>query len=130
MTDTKRTTVTLTTNYMKKVEELIDVYAPTKAQVISKIVENFFDDPDNLTLLEKLREEKQKLLEQKRKKKYKHSEVIEEKIDNILKAADRIPISHFLKYLKIDIDYFFDKLPDWQEKFHIFYENDKIKKRK
>ena len=124
MTDTKRTTVTLSTNYMNKVEELVDVYATTKAQVISKIVENFFDNPDNIHLLEKLREEKKKL-----KKKNQEPEKIENKIDMILKSANKIPISNFLDYLEIDMHYFFDNLHKWQEKFNIYYKDDrKIKK--
>lgn len=124
MTDTKRTTVTLSTNYMNKVEELVDVYATTKAQVISKIVENFFDNPDNIHLLEKLREEKKKL-----KKKNQEPEKIENKIDMILKSANKIPISNFLDYLEIDMHYFFDNLPKWQEKFNIYYEDDRILKK-
>ncbi|MGV9200372.1 MAG: hypothetical protein ACOC4M_16315 [Promethearchaeia archaeon] len=55
-------------------------------------------------------------------------EIIEKRIKNILKAADKIPITDFLNYLKIDMEYFFNNLPEWREKYHIIYENDKIKK--
>ncbi len=41
MTETSRTTVTLNNSYMKLVEELVDVFGATKAQVIT-ISSNIF----------------------------------------------------------------------------------------
>ena len=60
MTETSRTTVTLNNSYMKLVQELVDVFGATKAQVISSIVEYFFNDNHNDALLEKLRSRKRK----------------------------------------------------------------------
>ena len=60
MTETSRTTVTLNNSYMKLIEELVDVFGATKAQVISNIVEYFFNDSKNDPLLEKLRARKRK----------------------------------------------------------------------
>jgi hypothetical protein len=58
MTETTRTTVTLNKSYMKLIEELVDVFGTTRAQVINNIVEYFFNDSNNDALLEKLRTRK------------------------------------------------------------------------
>jgi len=126
MTETTRTTVTLTPNYMDKIEELVGAFATTKAQVISKIVEKFFDSPENLALIENLRKEKKKKEDQRIKEEAKNPALIDKRITNVLTSANKIPIDSFLTYLKIDIEFFYDNLPKLKEKYKIRLVNNKI----
>ncbi len=119
MTETSRTTVTLNKSYMKLVEELVDVFGATKAQVISNIVESFFNDSHNDALLEKLRA-------RKRKENPPEEAEIEEKIMKYLKIADKIPFDVFLDHLNLDIEFVVNQLDDWAEKFQFLFIDNKI----
>lgn len=119
MTDTTRTTVTLNKSYMKLVEELVDVFGATRAQVISNIVESFFNDSHNDALLEKLRA-------RKRKENPPEEAEIEEKIMKYLKIADKIPFDVFLDHLNLDIEFVVNQLDDWAEKFQFLFIDNKI----
>ncbi len=126
MTDTSRTTVTLSDFNMSLVERLIGILGNTKAQVISSIVENYFRDEKNLELMEKLIELKSSIQEEKVKEEAKNPELINKKIVNILSTANYIPLDSFLKYLNINIEYFYDNLANWQKKHNFNVKNDKI----
>ena len=56
MTETTRTTVTLSKSSMNQVEELIGVFGNSPASVISRIVEHFFDYGRFDDILQRLRE--------------------------------------------------------------------------
>jgi hypothetical protein len=122
MTDTARTTVTLTERYMKRIENLVGKFATTRAQVISKIVENFLDSADYFNYLQQL--EREKLIEEDAvaKKMAKQPEVYDKRIKNVLSGANKIPIEEFLNYLNIEIRFFYDKLPEWKNKYNFTYE--------
>ncbi|TFG08739.1 MAG: hypothetical protein EU539_01440 [Promethearchaeota archaeon] len=126
MTDTARTTVTLTENYMNRIKKLVGKFATTKAQVISKIVENFLDSSEYFNYLEQLEREQTNYEINEAKELAKKPEIYHKKINNVLSGGNMIPIDEFLNYLNIDFDFFFDKLPEWKEKYGIFYENGKI----
>ncbi|MBY8983782.1 MAG: hypothetical protein KGD65_01810 [Candidatus Lokiarchaeota archaeon] len=119
MTETSRTTVTLNNSYMKLVEELVDVFGATKAQVISSIVEYFFNDSHNDALLEKLRA-------RKRKENPPEKVEINDRIRKYLKVADKIPFDVFLKHLNLDSEYVINQLGDWGEKYKFFFIDNKI----
>lgn len=121
MTETARTHVTLEKSYMDLVEELIDVYGTTKAQVISNIVQHFFNDNKNDLFLEKLRARKRKI-------KPPDEIEIEEKIRKYLKSADNIPFDVFIKHLNLDPDYVVNNLDEWGEKYNFVFDNNKIVK--
>lgn len=121
MTETTRTTVTLNKSYMKLIEELVDVFGATKAQVISNIVEHFFNDSRNDALLEKLRE-------RKRKEKPPEKLDLDNRIKKYLKRANKIPFETFIKHLKLDPDYVIDNLDEWGEKYNFFLIDNKITK--
>lgn len=121
MTETARTHVTLEKSYMDLVEELIDVYGTTKAQVISNIVQHFFNNSKNDLFLEKLRARKRKI-------KPPDQIVIEEKIRKYLKNADNIPFDVFIKHLNLDMDYVVNHLDEWGEKYNFVFDNNKIVK--
>ncbi len=122
MTDTARTTVTLTERYMKRIENLVGKYATTRAQVISKIVENFLDSAEYFNYLQQL--DLEKLLEEEAiaKEMAKQPEVYEKRIKNVLSGANKIPINEFLNYLNIDLNFFYDMLPEWKIKYNFTYE--------
>ncbi|MBY8982886.1 MAG: hypothetical protein KGD57_08050 [Candidatus Lokiarchaeota archaeon] len=117
MTETKRTTVTLSKIYMDLVDELIGVFGRTQAAVINNIVQYFFNDSNNFPLLEELRS---------RKKRKPNELIIEEKIRKVLKGARSIQLDHFLEYLEIDRSFLFKKLEEWKNKFNFELDYDKI----
>ncbi|MCK4382410.1 MAG: hypothetical protein KAW66_03870 [Candidatus Lokiarchaeota archaeon] len=121
MTETSRTTVTLNNSYMKLVEELVDVFGATKAQVISNIVEHFFNDSHNDALLEKLRA-------RKRKENPPEKAEINEKIRKYLKIADKIPFNVFVDHLNLDTEFVINQLDDWGEKYKFLFIDNKIVK--
>ena len=121
MTDTTRTTVTLNKSYMKLVDELIDVFGATKAQVISNIVEYFFNDSKNDPLLEKLRT-------RKRKEKPPSEIDIHNRLREYLSKADQIPFEVFLEHMKLDSDFVISHLGEWGEKYNFLLINNKITK--
>ena len=123
MTETSRTTVTLNNSYMKLIEELVDVFGATRAQVISNIVEYFFNDSKNDPLLEKLRA-------RKRKEKPPEQNELNNKISKYLKRADRIPFNVFIEHLNLDTDFVISQLDDWGEKFNFMFIDNKIIKNK
>ncbi len=123
MTETSRTTVTLNNSYMKLIEELVDVFGATRAQVISNIVEYFFNDSKNDPLLEKLRT-------RKRKEKPPEQNELNKKISKYLKRADKIPFDVFIEHLNLDTDFVISKLDDWGEKFNFMFIDNKIIKNK
>jgi hypothetical protein len=119
MTETSRTTVTLNYSYMKLVEELVDVFGATKAQVISNIVELFFNDSHNDALLEKLRA-------RKRKENPPEKAEIDERIRKYLKIADKIPFNVFVDHLNLDTEFVINQLDDWGEKYKFLFIDNKI----
>ena len=121
MTETSRTTVTLNNSYMRLIEELVDVFGATRAQVISNIVEYFFNDSKNDPLLEKLRERK------KREKPPSEMDV-NNRLKKYLSKADQIPFNVFLEHMKLDSDYFITHLKEWSEKYNFLLINNKITK--
>jgi len=119
MTETSRTTVTLNNSYMKLIEELVDVFGATRAQVISNIVEYFFNDSKNDPLLEKLRA-------RKRKENPPDSNELIKKISKYLKNSDQIPFNVFLEHLNLDKDFVISQLDNWAEKFNFKFIDNKI----
>ncbi len=121
MTETTRTTVTLSKSYMKLIEELVDVFGATKAQVISNIVEYFLNDERNDPLLEKLRARK--------RKEHPPEEIkLNETIKNYLKISDKIPLDIFIDHLNLDKDFVVRNLEEWADKFKFLIIDNKIVK--
>ncbi len=119
MTETTRTTVTLNKSYMKLIEELVDVFGSTKAQVINNIVEYFFNDNKNDGLLEKLRS-------RKRKEKLPAKSELDYKIKKYLKISDKIPFNVFLEHLKLDSDFVVNHLDEWGQQYGFVLIDNKI----
>lgn len=121
MTDTTRTTVTLSRSYMNLIEELVDVFGATKAQVISNIVEYFFNDKKNDPLVEKLRN-------RKRKEKPPDEGELFEKIEKYLKISDKVPFEVFVEHLQLDKEFVINHLEIWGKKFNFQIIDNKITK--
>ncbi|MFX1418481.1 MAG: hypothetical protein ACFE9N_06135 [Promethearchaeota archaeon] len=121
MTETTRTTVTLNKSYMKLVEDLVDVFGATKAQVISNIVEYFFNDSKNDPLLEKLQA-------RKRKEIIPDKGDLEIRIRKYLKRADKIPFDVFIDHLKLDAEFLVNNIDELGEKYNFRIINNKITK--
>jgi len=128
MTDTLRTTVTLTERYMKRIEKLVGKFATTRAQVISKIVENFLDSANYFDYLKQLEREKEIEEKEIAKKMAKRPEVYDKRIKNIFSGVNRIPINEFLDYLNIDYTFFLDMLSEWKDKYNFTYESGELLK--
>jgi hypothetical protein len=110
MTETTRTTVTLNKSYMRLIEELVDVFGTTRAQVINNIVEYFFNDSKNDPLLEKLRS-------RKRKETLPNKLELDKRIKGYLNRADKIPFNVFIEHLKLDPDFIIDHLEELGEEY-------------
>ena len=123
MTETTRTTVTLNKSYMKLIQELVDVFGATRAQVISNIVEYFFNDSKNDPLLKKLRA-------RKRKDKPPDKGDLDNRIKKYLKMSDKIPFEVFLEHLNLDSEYVINHLDEWGEKYEFMLIDNKIIKNK
>ena len=121
MTETTRTTVTLNKSYMKLIEELVDVFGATRAQVMSNIIEHFFNDNKNDALLEKLRT-------RKRKENPPGPAKLNQIIQKFLKRSDKIPFNIFVDHLKLDEDFVISQLDEWGEKFNFMFIDNKIVK--
>jgi hypothetical protein len=121
MTETSRTTVTLNKSYMRLIEELVEVFGATRAQVISNIVEHFFNDSKNDDLLDKLRS-------RKRKENPPSESNIDDKITKYLTVSDKIPIHIFVEHLKLDIEFVVNHLEEWGKKYAFRFIDNKIVK--
>lgn len=112
MTDTSRTTVTLSLVSMRQVEELVGVFGNTPAAVISRIVEHFFDYGRFDDVLSKLRAKKRALYPPE-------DSILKEKILNLFKGGDKIPLNDFIEYLEVDKNYVLDNIFEWSKKYNI-----------
>ena len=121
MADTDRTTISLAQFYMDCVEDCIGVLGTSKAQVISKIVEIFFDKPENIDYIEKLK--KKRMIAENKKL---IPSDIEKKIVNFLKFSNNIPIDDFIDFLNIDKEHLRKNISNCAEKFNFRYDNQKI----
>ena len=121
MADTDRTTISLAQFYMDCVESCIGVLGTSKAQVISKIVEIFFDKPENIDFIEKLK--KRRMIAENKKLAL---EDIEKKIENFLKFSNNISIDDFIDFLNIDKERLRENIAKWAGKFNFRYDNQKI----
>ena len=106
---------------MNLIEELVDVFGATKAQVIANIVEHFFNDSKNDPLLEKLRA-------RKRKEKLPEEIDLNNRIKNYLKRADKIPFEIFIEHLKLDSDFVINHLNEWGKKYNFMLIDNKVTK--
>lgn len=112
MTETTRTTVTLSKSSMKEVEELVGVFGNSPAAVISRIVEHFFDYGRFDDILEKLRAKKRTLYPPE-------ASEISKKIKNLFKGANRIPLDDFIDYINVDKMFVLKNLHIWTEKYNL-----------
>ncbi|MFW9771368.1 MAG: hypothetical protein ACFFFB_03385 [Candidatus Heimdallarchaeota archaeon] len=112
MTETSRTTVTLSKVSMDQVRELIGVFGSTPAAVISRIVEHFFDYGKFDDVLNRLIAKKRDLYPPDEK-------TIEKRINNLFKGANKIPLEEFIDYLEISKKFVFNNIHKWKEKYNI-----------
>lgn len=125
MADTDRTTITLAQFYMDCVENCIGILGTSRTQVISKIVEIFFNKLENLEWMDNIR--KKRKIDENRKL---DPAKFDEKIRNFLKIADNIPLNEFIDFLNIDMDIARKNLHFWAEKFDFRLDNQRIVKNK
>ena len=123
MTNTSRVHVTLEKSYSEMVDDLIDVFGATRPQVISNIVQHFFNDPNNDSLLNKLKERKRKISTP-------DPEILDEKIRKYLSRSDNIPFNIFVEHLNLDTDFVVENLDDWGKKYSFLFIDNKIVKEK
>ncbi len=122
MTETTRTTVTLSKSSMNQIEELVGVFGNSPAAVISRIVEHFFDYGRFDDILERLRAKKRILYPPE-------DSVINKRITNLFKGANKIPLDDFIDFIKVDKMYVLDNLHIWSEKYNLqIFENFVVKK--
>ncbi|MFX1312950.1 MAG: hypothetical protein ACFFHD_10095 [Promethearchaeota archaeon] len=112
MTETSRTTVTLSKISMDRVKELVGVFGNTPAAVISRIVEHFFDYGKFDDVLNRLIIKRRELYPPDEK-------TIEKRITNLFKGANKIPVEDFIEFLGVSKKYIFNNIHVWREKYNI-----------
>ncbi len=112
MTETSRTTVTLSKISMDRVKELVGVFGNTPAAVISRIVEHFFDYGKFDDVLNRLIIKRRELYPPDEK-------TIEKRITNLFKGANKIPVEDFIEFLGVSKKYVFNNIHVWREKYNI-----------
>ena len=112
MTETSRTTVTLSKISMDRVKELVGVFGNTPAAVISRIVDHFFDYGKFDDVLNRLIIKKRELYPPDEK-------TIEKRITNLFKGANKIPVEDFIEFLGVSKKYIFNTIHIWREKYKI-----------
>ncbi|MBY9017382.1 MAG: hypothetical protein KGD66_00985 [Candidatus Lokiarchaeota archaeon] len=112
MTETTRTTVTLSRISMNQVKELVGVFGSTPASVISRIVEHFFDYGRFDDVIEKMKAKKRELFPP-------DDAVINEKIMNLFKGANKIPFDDFINFLQVEKKLVLENIHIWTEKYNI-----------
>ena len=112
MTETTRTTVTLSRISMNEVKELVGVFGSTPASVISRIVDHFFDYGRFDDVIEKMKAKKRKLFPP-------DDAIINERIKNLFKGADKIPFADFINFLQVDKKLVMENIHIWTEKYNI-----------
>ncbi|MBY9009957.1 MAG: hypothetical protein KGD74_08850 [Candidatus Lokiarchaeota archaeon] len=112
MTETTRTTVTLSPISMNQVKELVGVFGSTPASVISRIVDHFFDYGQFDDVIEKMKAKKRELFPP-------DEAIINERIKNLFKGANKIPFDDFTNYLQVDKKLVLKNIHIWTEKYKI-----------
>jgi hypothetical protein len=112
MTETTRTTVTLSKISMNQVKELVGVFGSTPASVISRIVEHFFDYGKFDDVIEKIKAKKRELFPPE-------DTIINNKIKNLFKGANKIPFNDFVDFLQVDKKLVLENIHIWTEKYNI-----------
>jgi len=112
MTETTRTTVTLSRISMNEVKALVGVFGSTPASVISRIVDHFFDYGRFDDIIEKMKAKKRELFPP-------DEAIINEKIKNLFKGADKIPFADFINFLQVDKKLVMENIHIWTEKYNI-----------
>lgn len=112
MTETTRTTVTLSKISMKQVKELVGVFGSTPASVISRIVEHFFDYGKFDDVIEKMKAKKRELFPP-------DDFTINNKIKNLFKGVNKIPFEDFVDFLQVDRKYVLESIHIWTERYNI-----------
>ena len=112
MTETTRTTVTLSRISMNEVKALVGVFGSTPASVISRIVDHFFDYGRFDDVIEKMKAKKRELFPP-------NAAIINEKIKNLFKGADKIPFADFINFLQVDKKLVMENIHIWTEKYNI-----------
>jgi len=112
MTETTRTTVTLSKISMNQVKELVGVFGSTPASVISRIVEHFFDYGKFDDVIEKMKAKKRELFPPE-------DTIINNKIKNLFRGANKIPFNDFVDFLQVDKKLVLENIHIWTEKYNI-----------
>ncbi|MHA1459923.1 MAG: hypothetical protein ACTSO8_00430 [Promethearchaeota archaeon] len=112
MTETTRTTVTLSKISMNQVKELVGVFGSTPASVISRIVEHFFDYGKFDDVIDKIKAKKRELFPPE-------DIIINNKIKNLFKGANKIPFNDFVDFLQVDKKLVLENIHIWTEKYNI-----------
>ncbi|MGQ4873779.1 MAG: hypothetical protein ACP6IY_06875 [Promethearchaeia archaeon] len=127
MTDTQRTTITLTDFYWRKIERLVGKFASTKAQVISKIVENYLDSEAYYNYIKNLEEESKKLGPKEEEIHLKLTNYISWAADGILLESF---ISDIMEILNVNRKFVLLKMSEWLKEFRLIIKDGKVYREK
>jgi hypothetical protein len=97
---------------MNQVKELVGVFGSTPASVISRIVEHFFDYGKFDDIIERMKAKKRELFPP-------DDAILNEKIKNLFRGADKIPFDDFINFLQVDKKLVLENIHIWAEKYDI-----------
>jgi len=120
MTETERTTITLSKYHMNIIKSLIGIKGNTSASVISGIVSTWVDQ--NLKEIKEHLHMKQIMLPPS-------DEEMGEKITSIINISEKIKLDDFARTLRIDRQTVIDKFPQWSKKYNIVIDGDFVFKK-
>lgn len=129
MSDSDRTSITLSKILWDLVDDCVGTIGYNRSQVIGVVLQDFFKKPENLKSIEKLKNIREKKLKKAIREQPKEPDIIEQKIKEILTFSTKIKKETFLDYLEITEEYFKDSVYEWSQKFDFVLEMDVIKKK-
>ncbi len=129
MSESDRTSITLTKILWDLVDDCVGTIGYNRSQVIGIILHDYFQNPDKLRSIKELKIIREENLKRTNREKTKESNIIEQKITEVLSFSEKITIDFFIDYLEITLDYFKKNVFEWSQKFNFIIDDQIIKKK-
>jgi len=129
MSESDRTSITLSKNLWDLIDYCIGVIGYNRSQVIGIILHEYFKNSENLETIKELRRIREETIKKQLRDKPKDIKNIENKIEKILNVYSRIKKQEFLDLLNVSNDYFQENFFDWSQKYNFIIDIDVIKKK-
>lgn len=126
MSESYRTSVRLSRILWDFIDNSIGILGYNRSNVIGLIVQQYFSKMENRKEIESMKEDRIKIIENKKKQEAKKPENYKNKINQLLEISTEIPKNTFIEHLDIDNRFFHDHLYEWANEFNFKFENNTI----